>query len=245
MSKSCFAARLSHFLDLTEAEIDALARLEENERQFGRVDCIRQQGARADELFIVRKGWLYSYIDIDDGKRQILRLHFPGDLVGTSSLPFGKASNSLNAVTDGIICPIERGALAELFKQHSRLATLLFIISQAERVSMDDRLASIGRTPAKARIAALLIDILVRHRIMGEGGLAAVDIPLTQEEIGDATGLTSVHVNRMMQELSRERLISRNRSEVTIVDEEGLVRLAGYINRYAAVDTSWLPPPQA
>lgn len=245
MSNSCFAARLSHFLELTRAEIEALARLEEHERSFTRGECIRRQGAPANELYIIREGWLYSHVELDDGRRQILRVSFPGDLVGTSSVAFGQASHSLTAVAEGVVCPFERRALAELFREQSRLATLLFLISQAERVSMEDRLASIGRTDAKSRIAALLLDILVRHRIMGEDGLTEVDIPMTQEEIGDATGLTSVHVNRMMQDLSREGLISRQRNRVTVLEEGRLVELAGYVNRYAAVDTSWLPPPNA
>lgn len=245
MSSSCFAARLSHFLELTSAEENALARLEENERTFQRGECIRQQGAPANELFIIRKGWLYSHVELDDGKRQILRVCFPGDLVGTSSVAFGKASHSLTAVSDGVLCPLERRALADLFHEHSRLAILLFLVSQAERVSMDDRLASIGRTDAKARVAALLLDIVVRHRLMGEGDLTEVDIPMTQEEIGDATGLTSVHVNRMMQDLSREELISRDRSRLKILDEGRLSDIAGYINRYSNIDTSWLPAPDA
>ncbi|MFN2259781.1 MAG: Crp/Fnr family transcriptional regulator [Parasphingopyxis sp.] len=245
MSNSCFATRLSHFLALTPAEEAALARLEDKERQFERGECIRHQGDPADELFIVRKGWLYSHLELDDGKRQILRINFPGDLVGTSSVAFGNASHSLTALSDGVLCPFDRRALAELFEQHSRLATLLFLISQAERVAMDDRLASLGRTDAKARIAALLLDIVVRHRIMGDGDLAEVEIPMTQEDIGDATGLTSVHVNRMMKELKRDGLILRERNRVTILDEGRLVDLAGYINRYAAVDTSWLPALEA
>ena len=243
MSASCFAVRLSHFLKLTQKEEDALAALEENERSYRGGDCIRKQGQVADELYIVKSGWIYSHIELDRGKRQIVRLDFPGDLVGTSSVAFGRATNSLTAVTDCTVCPLERTALVALFERHTRIGTLLFLISQAERVALDDRLASVGRTSAKSRIAALLLEIVVRHRIMGEGGLDEVDIPMTQEEIGDATGLTSVHVNRMMQELSRDGLISRKRNAVKIVEEDKLVDLASYVNRYAMIDTSWLPPP--
>ncbi|NNC71448.1 MAG: Crp/Fnr family transcriptional regulator [Sphingomonadaceae bacterium] len=245
MADSCIAARLSHFLALTEEEASALARLEENPRDYRRGEMIGEQGAPADELFIIRSGWAYSHISFDGERRQILRLEFPGDLMGTSSIAFGKASDNLTAVTDCTLCPLDRPALRQLFIDHCRLAALLFVISQAERVSMDDRLASIGRSSAKSRIAALLLDILVRFRIMHGEDLDRVEIPMTQEEIGDATGLTPVHVNRMLQELSRDELISRKKNEVHILDEVGLVELAEYINRYADVDTSWLPPPEA
>ncbi len=190
MTNSCFAVRLSHFLELTDAEEKTLARLEENRRHFKRGEIIREQDSPADELFILNGGWAFSYIRLGDHKRQILRLEFPGDLMGTSSIAFGHASDTLVAVTDCVLCPLDRIAVRALFDEHSRLGTLLFLISQ--------------------------------------------------EDIGDATGLTSVHVNRMMQELSRDGLISRNRHEVTILDEEKLVKLAEYVNRYATIDTSWL-----
>ncbi len=242
MSNSCLASRLSYFLDLSDAEKASIERLESGERKYRRGDCVRAQNAPASELFIVRSGWLYSHIALDGGKRQILRLEFPGDLMGTSSIAFGTASSSLTAVTDCSVCPIERTALHALFTEHSRLASLLFLLGQAERVSLDDRLASLGQTSAKSRIAALLLDILVRHRIMSGDDAGEIDVPLTQEDIGDATGLTSVHVNRMIRQLTREGLISRQRQKMRILDEAGLVSVARYVNRYAAVDTSWLPP---
>ena len=242
--QSCFAARLSHFLELSDKETDALARLEEVEEEYAAGAAIRRQGAPADELYILKSGWTHSHIRLDGGRRQILKFEFPGDLMGTSSIAFGKAADTITAVTDCVLCPMDRSALRQLFDEHSRLATLLFLLSQAERVSMNDRLASIGRTSAKARIAALLLDILARHRIMHGEELDQVDIPLTQEEIGDATGLTSVHVNRMMQELSREGLISRRRNRVTVVKEAQLARLGEYVNRFSEVDTGWLPPPE-
>lgn len=243
MTDSCFATRLSHFAELSDRERRSLARLEEHERRYERGDTIREQGERANELFIVKSGWAYSHVLIEDGRRQILRLAFPGDLLGTSSVAFGHASNGLTAVTDCVVCPFERSALRTLFEEECRLAMLLFLVSQAERVSMDDRLASLGRTPAISRVASLLLDVLIRHRMMVGDTLDIVDIPLTQEDLGDATGLTSVHVNRMLQELSRDGLIERGRGRVRILDEERLFDVSGYVNRYAAVDTSWLPPP--
>lgn len=245
MIDSCFAAKLGVFVRLSDAEKRALARLEENPRPFGRGDRIRTQGDAAEELYIVRSGWLYSHFGIEGGKRQILRFAFPGDLLGTSSAAFGTATDSITAVTDGEICPMERGALAELFAEHGRLAALLFAISQAERVSLNDRLASVGRTTAHARVASLLLDLLVRYRLMNGKAVDSIELPLTQEEIGDATGLTSVHVNRMLRQLSDEGLIERDGSRVRIPDSDRLAAAAGYTDRFAHIDLGWLPPADA
>lgn len=243
MSGSCFAERLEHYLPLTAEEKEALARLEENERQYRRGAIIRRENDPANEMFVIRSGWMYSYVLLDDGSRQILRLHFPGDLVGTSSIAFREATDSLVALTDVKLCPFDKSALRETYRSHPRLAALFFLIAEAERVSLTDRLASLGRTSARARVAALLLDTINRVRVMRSEVTDTILLPMTQEEIGDATGLTSVHVNRMIRALVEEGLIARSNSHITILDEERLERVANYINRYAELDTSWLPAP--
>jgi CRP/FNR family transcriptional regulator len=241
VSGSCFAERLNHYLPLTDKEKDALARLEDAERHYRRGAVIRRENDSAQDIFILRKGWLYSYVLLDDGSRQILRLHFPGDLVGASGTAFKEATDTLVAVTDVSLCPFDKGALKVLYEGYPRLAGLLFIIAQAERTSLTDRLASLGRTSALSRVAALLLDTLDRLRVMNSDITDSFPLPLTQEEIGDATGLTAVHVNRMMRSLVEEGFIARTNGTVAVLDERRLANVANYINRYAELDTSWLP----
>ena len=87
----------------------------------------------------------------------------------------------------------------------------------------------------------MLLDTLDRLRVMQHDLGNSFSLPLTQEEIGDATGLTSVHVNRMIRSLEEEGLIGRLNGNVTIMNERRLADVANYINRYAELDTSWLP----
>lgn len=193
------------------------------------------------DLFIVRKGWLYSCQLLGNGSRQILRLHFPGDLVGLSGLAFGRSAESLVAVTDLTVCAFDKDRLAHLFQEHPRLAALLFALAVAERAALSDRLASIGRTSARARVGALLCEIFARLRIMDGADSEAFAVPLTQEEIGDATGLTAVHVNRMMRGLVEDGLIERSGNIVRLLRENQLAEESGFIDRFGEVDTSWLP----
>ena len=239
---SCLAERLGHYVSLTASETDALERLEDQVRTYRRDALIRHENDKARELFVVRKGWLHSYALLSNGSRQIMRLHFPGDLLGLSSLAFGQATDSIMAVTDVELCPLDRDSLASVFEQHPRLAALIFTICVAERVSLADRLASIARTSARARVATLLCELIARMRISGGRDLQDFHIPLTQEEIGDATGLTAVHVNRMMRNLVDDGLIGRNGNVITLLDEARLVAEVNFVDRYAQIDTSWLPP---
>jgi len=135
---------------------------------------------------------------------------------------------------------IDKAALRRLFADHPRLGLLLYTLAQAERVALADRLASVGRTSARARVAALICDIMRRLRAAGEAMENGIPLPLTQEEIGDATGLTAVHVNRMMRQLVEEGVISRTNGRVNILDEARLAGTANHIDRFATIDTSWL-----
>lgn len=243
MGGSCLAERLAHYVSLTAQEESALASLEEQERSFRRGTTVRREHDNARELFIVQKGWLHSCVLLGNGSRQIMRLHFPGDILGLSSLAFGRSSDSIIAVTDVTLCPFDKDKLSLLFAQHPRLAGLIFTLSIAERVSLADRLASIGRTSARARVASLLCEIFARLRIMEGAKVTDVQIPLTQEEIGDATGLTAVHVNRMMRGLVDDGVIGRSGNHVSLVDEARLAAEANFIDRFAEIDTGWLPKP--
>jgi CRP/FNR family transcriptional regulator len=238
---SCLAERLAHYGALTEQEDEALRTLEEQERCFKRGASIRREHDAARELFIVQKGWLHSCVLLGNGSRQIMRFHFPGDIVGLSSMAFGKSSDSITAVTDVTLCPFDKDKLALLFEAHPRLAALIFTLSIAERVSLADRLASIGRTSARARVASLLCEIFARLRIHGGAKMVDFQVPLTQEEIGDATGLTAVHVNRMMRGLAEDGLIGRSGNMMSILAEGRLAAEANFVDRYAQIDTSWLP----
>lgn len=238
---SCLAERLAHYVSLTASEQQALDRLEQQERSYRRGTTIRGENDPARELFIVQKGWLHSYVLLGNGSRQIMRLHFPGDVLGLSSLAFGRSSDAITAVTDVVLCPFDKDRLALLFEEHPRLAALIFTLCVAERVTLADRLASIGRTSARMRVASLLCELMARLRIGGGSSMTEFQMPLTQEEIGDATGLTAVHVNRMMRSLVDDGLIARNGNAIAILDETRLVEEVNFVDRYAAIDTSWLP----
>jgi CRP-like cAMP-binding protein len=180
---------------------------------------------------------------LGNGSRQIMRLHFPGDIVGVSSLAFGRSAVSIGAVTDTVVCPFDKDRLASLFRDFPRLAALIYTLGVAERVSLADRLASIGRTPARSRVGSLICEIFARLRIMNGAESDEFAIPLTQEDIGDATGLTAVHVNRMMRGLVDDGLIARGGNVIRLLQESRLAEESSFVDRFAKIDTSWLPEP--
>lgn len=241
MAESCFADQLQKHVPLTDAETKALARLEENQRKVKRGAMIQRANETVTELFVLRHGRVMSFVILPDGSRQILRVYFPGDFIGSASTVYNKAPESLVALADSVICPFDKHALRRLLEEYPRVAALLFILSNTERVSMADRVASMGRTSAKARVAAFLLDIFDRLRVTDDDITDSFDLKLTQEEIGDAVGLTSVHVNRMIRQMENEGLISRSNGRITLLDIARLEDIGHYTNRAKYMDLDWLP----
>ena len=241
MPSSCFADRLGELIELTLSERRALAQLEDRERALRRGAVLRRENDRANDLFILKSGMMMSYTLLDDGSRQILRFLFPGDLFGISGLIYRDSPETLAALADCVVCPFGRRAFGRLMVEHPRLAAMVLVYSQIERAALTDRLAALGRTSAKARVAAVLLDLRNRRRAVDKTVSGSFFLGLTQEEIGDATGLTAVHVNRMFRQLEEEGLIARENGRVTFIDETALARTANYVDRYEGLDLSWLP----
>lgn len=240
MTDSCFAARLGKYMRLTPAETEALNRLEENPRHVRKNQMLQRENELVQELYVVARGRVMSYNILPDGQRQILRVYFPGDFIGSASTAYSRAPESLVAITDATVCPFDKHALRRLIDEQPRVASLMFVLAQAERVALSDRLTSIGRRTAKERVAAFLLDIADRLRLTDDAMTDSFDLRLTQEEIGDAVGLTSVHVNRMIRQLETEGLISRQNGTITLVDEARLAEIGHYSNRYNDMDLDWL-----
>jgi len=239
---SHFAEVLAARVELTGAEIAALTRLEERSRDIRRGAVLQRENERSGDLYIVRRGMLMSYVLLDDGSRQILRLHFPGDMIGVSGMIYQNSPETVAALVESEVCTFDKAALSRLFVDHPRIAAMVLVLNQIERVALTDRLAALGRTSAKARVAALLLDMRNRLRRCDATIAGTFSLGLTQEEVGDATGLTAVHVNRMLRQLEEDGLIGREGGRVTIHDDRALARAANYVDRYDGLDLGWLPP---
>lgn len=241
MPASCFAERLGDLIDLTADEQAALSRLEDRERQLRRGNILVRENDRLSELFILKAGMMMSYVILDDGSRQILRFLFPGDMLAVSALIYRNSPETIVALTSCTVCPFDRTMMTALVSEHPRLSAIIMVLNQMERIALTDRLAALGRSSAKARVAAVLLEIRNRIRAYDKSITDTFVLGLTQEEIGDATGLTSVHVNRMLRQLEEEKLIARENGRVRLLNEATLARAANYVDRFSGLDLGWLP----
>lgn len=202
---------------------------------------IRSEGRTGDGFFLLLEGWAAASVCLPDGGRQILKVHLPGDALGASSMSVALTAETLTAITPAIVCSVSFERFGRLLEDHPRVAACFLLSAQRERVSLMDKLASIGRTSVECRLAALLVDLIERLEPLGLVEDDSFTACLTQDEIGDVLGLTGVHVNRTMRELEQRGLIERCRQRITVLDRPALVRLAARPRRDLRSDLDWLP----
>jgi CRP-like cAMP-binding protein len=234
-----FAERVTRRFRLDPAEIAFLERLEANPVPVKRGHIIVEEGDPASHAFVLMTGWVLSCTRFPDGTSQVRRLHFPGDLLAMPSVPMRHHAEDLEAVSDALIAPFPRAALAELFNL-PRLAAIMYMFAQAERITGGDRLASVGHDCAKARMAFLLVDILHRLRSADLSVGNGFYLHLTREQIAHVIGMTPVHASRTWSALLADGLIRCDGRMLTVLDEQRLIDLSQYRERDDDFDYDWL-----
>ena len=194
--------------------------------QLERNTFIRSEGQPVNGVYFLLDGWVASSILVRNGKRQVVKVHLRGDMLGWPSLALERTGESLQALTDVSVVPISNKELALALKSGSNLVDGLILSTQRERVALMHELSWIGTAKALERMAAFFLDLFDR---LGAAGLVegnGFPMPLTQLAIADLLGLTAVHVNRTLRELEKRELIRREKGWIDILDHARLRALA-------------------
>ncbi len=239
--ESCLVCRLSYYIDISERDERLLRKLEENQISIAAKTDLNAQD-NIDSLFVVKSGWLYSYVDLDENSRQVLRIHYPGDVVGLTDVAMQESFGTVKAATKAVLCPFPKKHLDAIFTQSPRLTALIFSLGMLEQVVLMDRLKIIGRMSAVDRVAHFLLEIHARLKIHAPKDVdGEFDIPLTQEAIGDAIGLTNVSVSNALTQLEFDGYLRCNKRRVTFHEMEKLKEKINFRDRYFKIDTDWFP----
>ncbi|RYE50821.1 MAG: Crp/Fnr family transcriptional regulator [Hyphomicrobiales bacterium] len=188
---------------------------------------LSHEGEPEPDLYLLRSGWLCCSVTTPAGDRQITTFHLPGDLVGMPSIAREVAAESISALTDSVVEVIPLDAFAIAFRQQPRLAALLYMSAQEERVRLIHQLTLVGRVHSVKRMAAFLLSIFHRVRVSVPGVDDSFALPLTQQDLGDATGMSVVHANRALRILRERGYASLQKGVLTVHDYSGLVKFAG------------------
>jgi CRP-like cAMP-binding protein len=193
-------------------------------------DLVRE-GARPDTSMLVVDGFTTRYRDAADGSRQITAIHIPGDFVDLHSLLLREMDHSVGALSACRVVRFPHTKLRALTETHPHLTRLLWLMTLIDSSIHREWLAAAAQ-PAPEQIAHLICELYVRLEITGLITKHSFPLPLTQTELGEALGLSAVHVNRSLQQLRAEGLFTWQNQVVTVLDWEALERRAAFDDRY-------------
>ena len=190
-----------------------------------------REGGTSEQLFMITEGWACRYRTARGGSRQIVALMVAGDVANLDALMFGRADYGVRILSASKIVALSCDRVQALAEQHAGIAKTLTRLAMVENTILSQWALCLGRQSAQQRLAHLFCELAVRLN-GDEPEASSFDMPLTQEQLADALGLTSVHVNRTMQQLRAEGLIATSNRIITIPDVGRLRQVAGFDPAY-------------
>ena len=184
-------------------------------------DVVRE-GDRPSRSFLLVSGFTCTYKMTGDGKRQIVAFGIPGDMPDIQSLHLKVLDISVATLTPCSLGFIEHEDLWNLCMRHPRIGAAFWRETLVEGAAFREWILNVGRREAYPRMAHILCEMLVRLKVMGLAQDHACDLPITQSEFADALGITTVHVNRVFQQMRADGLIETRGSRFIIPNWERL-----------------------
>ena len=218
--------------ELPEPDRSALAALEGTIQRLPRLtDCLRD-GDHPNNVVVVLKGMLFRYTIGHQGVRQIHSFYLPTEAPCLETLYIDYMDNNLGAVVDSTIGLIPHQQLYQVIQDYPEARKLLWRQTLVQGGIFREWLVRNSNQPAHASMAHLFCELFTRADAAGLVRDGAFDFPLTQEMLGEALGLTSVHVNRTLQLLRKTGSVELERKQLRILDFEGLADIARFSDRY-------------
>jgi CRP-like cAMP-binding protein len=163
----------------------------------------------ASHSCLMLSGFSVRHKIVVGGLRQIVAIQMKGEMVDLQNSLLGKADHSVQMLTRGQIAMIPREAILRIAFERPAIGKAMWLDTLVDASIFREWIANVGRRDARTRISHLLCEFSLRLKHAGLGQESGYDLPMTQEQLGDATGLTSVHVNRTIKALEAEGLIDR------------------------------------
>ena len=225
---SPFTARLKRLIDLTPADVDALRALIECDISVEKRRDLVISGQQCSKLSFVKEGVAARYKLLRNGKRQIVTVLVPGDIIGLPCSFLDRATFSVVALTDMKLEVCSLDAFVAACYRRPKFALALSWLAVHEATTYAEHVVDIGRRTAVERLAHFLLEIHARLLLVGRATETGFELPVSQEVMGDALGLSVPHVNRMLAKLRTDGLIVVTERRVEFIDVQALQLLAHF-----------------
>jgi len=230
-------------------KLERLAPLEEPDRQAIRSlpfetasaeagTFLVREGNTATQCCVILTGYVCRSKTTSSGARQIVSFHVPGDIVDLQHLLLSRADHNIQTITDVTYATVPSAEIKRVAQDRPVIAEALWRDSLIDASVFREWVLNVGRRDARSRVAHMLCEFTVRRENAGLGSPSAFELPMTQEHIADATGLTVVNVNRMLASLAADGVIARDQRRVEILDWSRMQQAADFDPAYLHLDAA-------
>jgi len=226
-------------MQLSAADLRSLELIIESERLVKKRQDLVVVGCEYRNLCFVKDGYAIRYKLLRSGKRQILNVILPGDIIGFPVSFFDRSTYSVVAVSDLAysICPLD--SYARLCYEQPQFGLALSWLAAYEAAIYAEHIVDLGRRTPVERLAHFLLEIHARLLVVGRAEKISFDLPFSQEIMADVLGLSVPHLNRVMQQLRAEQLITCRSRRIELTGITSLQTLA----HYQPLDLTSIPMP--
>jgi CRP-like cAMP-binding protein len=222
--------------DVSEREEQVLRAAVSGTEEYQAGRTMVRAGAPLSHSMLVVEGLVARFKDLSDGQRQIQEIHVAGDFTDLHGFLLKRLEHNVGALTRVRVALAPHDAIKRITEEEPHLTRLLWFSTLIDSAIQREKILSVGRRPALARLAHLLCELRVRLELVGLAEDGDFALPITQLDLGDATGLTSVHVNRTLKRLRDDRLVTFRGGQVTIHDWPRLQKVAEFDTGFLYLD---------
>jgi CRP-like cAMP-binding protein len=227
--------KLQRLANLAPADVEAVLSLPYEVCTVENGRHIVRQGEKTERCSLLLSGWASRQRITLHGSRQILSIHIKGDFVDLQSALLGTAQDDVQALGRAEVALVPKQAIVDLAFSYPAVGKLLWTDTLIDASIAREWVVNVGRRDARTRILHLMCELYERQRSAGLTPADRFVLPLSQEQLGDATGLTAVHVNRTLQSLGQEGLFQRDRRSVQITDLKSMKAQADFDATYLTI----------
>jgi CRP-like cAMP-binding protein len=234
---SALVRKMEQFKAFSEEDRELLNHLTtQRQRTYAAREDIIREGEHSDSIHVVISGLACRYKILENGTRQIMAFLVPGDPCDPEIFILKEMDHNIGTLAPSVISSVPGETMKNLLLNRPGIALAFWWNTLQDEGVLRERIIDEGRRDARSRIAFLIYEILLRMSAVGAIQDQAFDFPVTQADLADATGLTPVHVNRMLQQLREDRLIATEGRRWTVLDPAGLRQTARFEANYLHLD---------
>ncbi|MEN5363235.1 Crp/Fnr family transcriptional regulator [Brevundimonas intermedia] len=217
---------------ISPEEIEALQKALEPAKTVAAGSDIVREHSRPLHSTLLISGFSARYSTLEDGARQITEINVSGDFIDLHSLLMKQMDHGVVALTECVIAEAPHSGLIDITERHPHLTRLLWLDTIIDAAVHRQWLVAMGRRSGLGHLAHLVCELYLRLQAVGQTGDMTFDLPLTQAVLGDALGLSTVHVSRLISELRGEGVINWSNGQIDILDWRRLAEIAEFDPTY-------------